>query len=103
FRVEVRNPDGSAGAAPDGYAAGASFYLDITYDPAEGAAHAAEVTIRSNDPLQPVRVVAATGGGLLEPCVFSVQPVELFFGAVRPGAEATLAFGILNEGAQDCF
>src|SRR5690606_21597680 len=45
FRATLRNPDGSIDAKPEGYAPGESFFVDVTYSPADETGDEGKVSI----------------------------------------------------------
>jgi hypothetical protein len=67
YTASIRNPDGSVGPSPDGYAAGDVFTVEVTYLPVDTGADETTIDISSNALLAPVHSTRVTGDGISAP------------------------------------
>ncbi len=98
----VGNPDFDIDTAqfPCSLGPGESASLPVTYQPSDGVADSATVTITSDDPDEPALEVALSGAPTPEPGIY-LMPPSLAFGQVQIGDSATLSASITSVGNGD--
>ena len=102
----ARIVDGN-GEVPDsgstGFAPGASFSIEVTYDPSAESVDTATLTLLTNDLLAPEQLISLRGTGRsLEPCQLALSEQAIDFGVVRPEDSLELALELRNQGTDDC-
>ncbi|MFH2031393.1 MAG: choice-of-anchor D domain-containing protein [Bacteroidota bacterium] len=79
-------------------ASNATVIVPVTFTPTSGIAYSETLTIASNDPDTPNKVVQLTGTGLTPTSQISLSPSTLQFGSVKVDYDSTLSFKIKNLG-----
>ncbi|HWV38778.1 MAG TPA: choice-of-anchor D domain-containing protein [Vulgatibacter sp.] len=104
FQATLRNPDGTEGPKPEGYAIDEFFFVDVAYNPVDEGFDRAEVIIESHAaPDGELKTVVAGQGRNLPPCQFELQPRNLEFGVVDRGASLVQSFTFKNTlGSESC-
>jgi hypothetical protein len=102
--VDPGSQDTASQAAP--LAAGHSVELDVVYAPTASSTDTGTLKINSNatdgTALAPP-TVALTGQAILEPpCTYTITPLAVSFGEVRPNNAVTGGFTITNTGTNEC-
>jgi hypothetical protein len=86
------------GIRPGGYGAGATFLVDVTYQPTDEGVDTATLRVRSNSFDSENSSVELTGFGRdIPPCELTIAPEELRFGNVDVGRSATLEVALRNR------
>jgi len=94
---DIRNPDGMAGARPEGYLIDESFVLDVVYTPLAESSDFGEVVIETRATPGGMLTTPVSGRGRdVPPCQFELQPDSLDFGTVDRGRTRTLPFRLVN-------
>lgn len=95
--ADIRNPDGTTGARPEGYLVDESFALDVVYAPFSESSDVGEVKIETRSTPGGVFVTPVSGRGRnVPPCEFELRPDSLDFGTVDQGQTRTLRFTLVN-------
>ena len=103
FTAIIVNGDGSTGPKSTGYAAGDFFEVQVTYAPTRTSFDTTDITILSNDGLNPEHKTRVSGDGLeLPPCDFTILPPQLTWGIVTPGRKAEQQFAVRNNENHEC-
>lgn len=75
----------------------------VKFTPSSLGQKAAELTLPSNDPDEPVVTLQLSANAVdLPPCTYSVSPTALNFGLVSPPNYRDLTVTVVNTGANDC-
>lgn len=102
LQLTIRNPDGSVGSPPEGYAPGEAFTLELTWDPAEAGTLDVLLHLHTNQ-IDPTPAFPITGEALdLAPCTSIVFPEELHFGRVLPGQQMQLDVLVESGPESEC-
>lgn len=78
-------------------------HVTIAFRPTAVQEHAAALAIASNDPSEPVALVALTGVAVAaRPCEIDLAPTEVDFGVVQAGTPVTREVTVTASGPEDC-
>jgi hypothetical protein len=104
FTAAVDSPPGQF---EPGYGIGATFTIQVTYNPVDEGTDTATIQLLSNainaSAEGPYAVPVSGNGRVLPPCDFELAPEQLRFGNVNQGDSATLEFAIVNHrGDEEC-
>lgn len=87
----------------EGYAAGESFTVQVSFRPQEEGFVAAKIRVRTNVSVAETYAIDVSGEGRALPsCDFSISPPQLNFGTVERGAELRRSFTVENHLETDC-